>query len=59
MNNRENNPGLELFNAIFQLVGFIACSYLLLHDIKQAIGLGYMIALIWWKLEEIVNNLKS
>ena len=50
---------VELFNSILQLCAFIGFFYLITNNIKQSIGLGYVICLFWWKLEKIAKNLKK
>ena len=49
----------KIIETIFQLFAFIVLSYLLLGDIKQAIGLGWLIFIICSRLEEIAENLES
>lgn len=49
----------QLLSPLVQLLAFISYSYLLLGNLKQAIGLGYMVCLIWWELISISKNLKK
>jgi hypothetical protein len=50
---------IELLNTLSQLASFIGFSYLLLNNTKQAIGLGFIVCLIWWKLEKIAKSFKK
>ena len=47
----------QLILVFFQLTAFIGVSYLLLGNIRQSIGLGYIIFLFWTQLDEIRKNL--
>jgi hypothetical protein len=47
----------ELILVFFRLTAFIGASYLLLGDIRQSIGLGYIIFLLCTQLDAIRKNL--
>ena len=49
----------SLFNSTLQLLACIGVCCLITDNMKQAFGFGYIICLLWWKLDFIITKLKK
>ena len=50
---------VELIITILQICVFIGFCYLIINNLKQSIGLGYILCLFWWELGKIAENSKK